>query len=415
MNTHIRLVKAIVLCLVCLQPAITAVAQDLAGIGNRKPVSLRGNLNVQLEYYKASGIDPRKKDFSWLIAGSPVLEVYGVQIPFSFLFSNFENRFYQPFNQFGISPYYKWAKLHLGYRNINWSPYTLAGHRMLGAGVELTPKNFRIGFMYGQLRRSASIDSAMNANPFKIRPTPTFKRVGYAAKLGYGNNNNYIDLIYFHGEDKENSLATNLKDSIQPAENTTVGISFKLKLAKNLSWKTDVGFSAYTINRNDEKDTTDENKSVEKIMQLFAEDKLSTRYYFAGETRIGYRLRKWGADVVYKRIEPDYKSMGAYFFQSDLQEYSLGTYLRLDSGRLNISGNLGFQQDNLKKQKSATSKRFIGSANISYIPSPKFGVIANYSNFGITQNPLLTAPATLLFKQVNNSIMLMPFLPGSMP
>lgn len=396
MNAVIRLIKIFLVCLFCIAIADKAAAQDLGNLSGKKPVNLRGNLNLQLELYRASGIDPRKKDFSWLITGNPVLDIYGVQIPFSFLFSNFENRFYQPFNQFGISPYYKWIKLHLGYRNLNWSPYSLAGHRMLGAGVELTPKNFRIGFMYGLLRRSASIDSTMNANPFMIRPAPTFKRTGYAARIGYGNANNYIDLVYFHAADKENSLNAKEKDSIQPAENTSIGISFKVKLAKNLSLKTDAGFSAYTINKNDEEDST-------------GIGKLSTRKYFAGESRISYRLPTWGAEVLYKRIEPDYKSMGAYFFQSDLQEYSFHTYFKLDSGRLNISGNAGFQQDNLKKQKSSTSKRFIGSANISYIPSAKFGLVFNYSNFGITQNPLQTTPTSLLFKQVNNSLMLMPF------
>lgn len=101
------------------------------------------------------------------------------------MLSNFENKFYQPFNQFGISPKYKWATLHLGYRNLTYSNYTLAGHRILGAGFDLKPKNFRIGFMYGQLRRSASIDSSMNANPMYVRPAPTYKRLGMAAKLGY--------------------------------------------------------------------------------------------------------------------------------------------------------------------------------------------------------------------------------------
>ena len=124
-------------------------AQDLGHLDLKKPVKLHGNLNIQLQAYKASGIDPRQKDFSWMISGMPTLEIFGVQFPFSFLLSNFDNKFYQPFNQFGVSPYYKWIKLHLGYRNITYSPYTLAGHRMLGAGFDLTPKNFALGLCTG--------------------------------------------------------------------------------------------------------------------------------------------------------------------------------------------------------------------------------------------------------------------------
>lgn len=82
-----------------------AISQDIEHLKLNNKVSFHGNLNLQLEYYHASEIDPRKKEFSWLINGNPTLNLFGIQVPFSFLFSNFENKFYQPFNQFGISPY----------------------------------------------------------------------------------------------------------------------------------------------------------------------------------------------------------------------------------------------------------------------------------------------------------------------
>ncbi|HRP30584.1 MAG TPA: hypothetical protein PKV73_01775 [Agriterribacter sp.] len=389
---------------------LRSTAQDIEQINFKKPVTFHGNLNFQLEYYHAKGIPARQKDFSWMINGNPVLTVLGVDLPFSFVFSNFDNKFYQPFNQFGLSPRYKWATLHLGYRNITYSHYTLAGHRMLGAGFDLNPKKFRIGFMYGQLRRSTSIDSTMNANPLEIRPTPTYKRLGIAGKLGYGTNKNFIDLVYFKGWDKTSSLDNKLQDSIQPAENTTVGINSKVTFLEKFTWSVDVGLSAYTLNRLDSADSSGSKKAWPKsIMSFLAKDKLSTDYYFAGETRLGYQEKTWGAQLIFKRIDPGYQSMGAYFFQNDVQEYSLANNFKLDSGKLTINTNIGFQTDNLKKQKTSTSKRFIGSANINYVPSQKFGINFNYSNFGITNNPLQTSPGDELFKQVNNSFMLMPY------
>lgn len=144
-------------------------------------------------------------------------------------------------------------------------------------------------------------------------------------------------------------------------------------------------------------------------MGFLVNDKMSTHYYFAGETRLGYQEKLWGAQLIFKRIDPGYQSMGAYFFQNDVQEFSLANNFKLDSGRLTINTNIGFQTDNLKKQKTSTGKRFIGSANINYIPSQKFGINFNYSNFGITNNPLQLSPGNELFKQVNNSFMLMPY------
>ncbi len=138
----------------CLMLVVAKLhAQDIQKINFKKPIKFSGNVNLQFQYYHANGISPREKEFSWLINGNPMLTVLGIQVPFSFVLSNFENKFYQPFNQFGISPYYKWIKLHLGYQNITYSHYTLAGHLMLGAGFDLTPKKFRIGFMYGQLKK----------------------------------------------------------------------------------------------------------------------------------------------------------------------------------------------------------------------------------------------------------------------
>lgn len=402
--------KAIKLSLVCLLMGLMGNAQDIEQVNIKKPVTLHGNLNLQFEYYHANGIPDRKKDFSWLISGNPIINLLGVDLPFSFLLSNYENKFYQPFNQFGLSPRYKWVTLHLGYRNLNFSNYTLAGYRMLGAGFELNPKHFRIGFMYGQLRRSTSIDSSMLTNPLYVRPVPTYKRLGIAGKIGYGTQKNFVDLVYFKGWDKIKSLDSKLQDSIQPAENTSIGIKSRVSFLKKFSWLVDVGLSAYTLNRLDSSDPNRGNNTWQrKAMNFLVNDKISSNYYFAGETRLGYQDRKWGAQLTYKRIDPGYQSMGAYFFQNDIQEISLANNFKLDSGRLSINTSIGFQQDNLKKQKTSTSKRFIANANINYVPSQKFGINFNYSNYGITNNPLSNSLGNELFKQVNNSVMLMPF------
>lgn len=409
-NQPIKWRSVVGIIITLLFMVMNSSAQNLENINLKKPVTFHGNLNLQLEYYHANGIPARKKDFSWLISGNPVVNVLGVDLPFSFLLSNFDNRFYQPFNQFGLSPHYKWATLHLGYRGLNFSNYTLAGYRMLGAGFELNPNQFRIGFMYGQLRRSTSIDSSMLSNPLYVRPMPTYKRLGIAGKIGYGTQKNFVDLVYFKGWDKINSLDTKLQDSIQPAENTSIGIKSKVTFLEKFTWSVDMGLSAYTLNRLDSADTAGTKKVwQQKMMNFLVNGKMSTNYYFAGETRLGYQEQKWGAQLTYKRIDPGYQSMGAYFFQNDIQEFSLANNFRLDSGKLNINTTIGFQKDNLKKQKTSTSKRFIGNANINYTPSQKFGINFNYSNFGITNNPLNTSPGNELFKQVNNSVMLMPF------
>ena len=81
------------------------------------------------------------------------------------------------------------------------------------------------------------------------------------------------------------------------------------------------------------------------LISILVKDKVSTHYYFAGETRLGYQEKKWGAQLIIKRIDPGYQSMGAYFFQHDIQEYSFANNFKLDSGKLSINTNIGFQKD----------------------------------------------------------------------
>jgi len=57
------------------------------------------------------GKEAYRKPFTWMLTGSPTLSVYGITLPFSFTISEQQRNFRQPFNKFGVSPYYKWAKL----------------------------------------------------------------------------------------------------------------------------------------------------------------------------------------------------------------------------------------------------------------------------------------------------------------
>jgi hypothetical protein len=406
-----QLIKNLYLFILVAGISQATLAQDIEQIDLKKPIRLSGSINLQLEHYSANGIENRKQPFSWMITGAPVLTILGVQMPFSFLFSNFENRYYQPFNQYGISPKYKWITVHAGYRNIQFSPYTLAGYRMLGGGIELNPKGFRFGFMYGRLNRSAAIDSAQFANPLAFRPAPAYTRMAYAVKVGIGTDKNYFDVSYLKGWDKEKSLDQKFRDSLAPADNHVLGLGWKLTFLKHFTWQTDVGLSHFTNDIYADRivlDSTD-NKILRQLTDFF-NTRISSQLLTAGETKVSYTNKWLGLGVMYKRVDPDYKSMGAYFFQSDIQQLTVMPSLRLLKGKLLLNGNLGWQEDNLYQQKLATSKRFIGNANLNYTPSQVFGVNFNYTNFGITQNPLRTSPTDEIFKQVSQSYMLVPYL-----
>src|SRR6187402_1020712 len=90
--------------------AITDVAraQQVESMLSSKPVVLSGNVNVTTIFYDARGIPNRYLPFNYVISGNPVLSLYGMQIPVSFVIGKQQSSFMQPFNQFGLSPTYKW-------------------------------------------------------------------------------------------------------------------------------------------------------------------------------------------------------------------------------------------------------------------------------------------------------------------
>ena len=137
--------------------SLTAYSQDLSTIKNEKPFAISGRIDARTIMYSSSGIDGRRSPFTYILSGAPTLSFYGITVPITFTISEQERNFSQPFNQIGLSPTYKWLTLHGGYRNVRFSPYTLAGHTVLGGGAELRPGKWEIGFMTGRLNRSTSI------------------------------------------------------------------------------------------------------------------------------------------------------------------------------------------------------------------------------------------------------------------
>jgi hypothetical protein len=361
-------------------------AQDLGTLGQQKPLTISGGISVRTIFYSAKGIEARRQPFSYVVAGAPVLNLYGISIPLSFVFSEQERSFRQPFNQLGMSPTYKWVTVHAGYRNLTFSPYTLAGHTMLGAGVELNPGLFRFGFMYGRLNRATAVDTTSGSlQPF------SYTRVGYAAKIGVGNRKNFVELSMVKARDDSSSASAESarRNNLSPAENAVVGISARLTFLKNFFWEVDGGLSLYTRHIGS-RIRLDSAVSLlpgllRNTLGQFVTINGSTAFYSAYHTTLGYKTRTFALRLQYRRVDPGYQSMGAYFFNNDLENLTIGPSFTTWQGKLRFSGSLGVQRDNLQNQKQATSRRVIGSANLSVDLTERLGLDLGFSNFSTNQ------------------------------
>ena len=356
-------------------------AQDVSQLGAQKPFTINGSFGIGLGTYSASGIDPREHSFSYLFSGAPTISIYGVSFPFSIVVSDQQRGFRQPFNQYGITPTYKWVTLHLGWQSIQWSEFGMAGYNMLGAGVELNPGKLRLGFVYGRLNKAIDENSTQ---PLSFQ-TPTYLRTGYAAKVGYGTESNHVDVTFLNAKDDPNSLK-NIPaiTELHPAENIVLGITSKFSFLKHFVWDLDVAASVYTRNKLDD---TIQNLSLDKLnfIKKLIDVNASTQLLTAAQTGLNYQAKNYTVGVQYRRVDPDYKSMGAYYFETDVANYTVQGSVNLMKNQVRLTGSLGFQNDNLLHDKPYTSHRDISSFGASF-NKPQYGIDLRYSNYGITQD-----------------------------
>jgi hypothetical protein len=396
--------------LLILAHANYLIAQDLGNLKNEKLATITGTIGASTTGYSASGITARRVPFSWSAYANATIKLKGVDLPFSFLVTEQNRDFRQPFNQFGLSPTYKNIQLHLGWRNLQYSKYTLNGHTFLGAGIDVKIKKFSIGGMYGRFLKAVPEDSAKTIiNSGSEVPYAAYNRVGYSFKIGYGSTNNFVNLIFLNAKDKVGSIPNSpTKTIVPPAANAVLGIKTKLTIAQKLSWELDGALSGYTRDVRATAYPLDEEPTLKKINNILP-IKLSTAAYYAGESSIGYNEKNYGIKLKYQRILPDYKSMGMYFTQTDVDRKTIEARWNDTKNLLSLNGSFGVEKDNLTNRKLAATSRNIGSVNLNYNPLPKYGISLTFLNYGTTQSPgLKSISDTVKLDQVTNSIIITP-------
>jgi len=343
-----------------------------------------GGIRTGFAFYKNNNGSDLTSPLSYYISGSANVKIGSIDLPFSITYRDHNYSFSRPYIHMGVSPTFKSTTFHIGYRNMTFSPYTLSGITFLGAGFESNPGKLRLAGMYGRFQ-----------NPYAQRDTivfgseqiPTYNRKGYAGKIGYGSNKNHVDLIYFRAYDDINSIDTELQPSaydLRPQDNVGIGLNVQFRLSKRVDFKINSAASIFTNDANFDKITLDE--EWEKKLNSFFNLNGSTRVSYAGDASININFNKYRTSFKYKRIAPFFNSLGSYFLQNDIEEYTF-QLSGMISKPLRFNSTVGIQRNNLDNRRSAKMNRLIVSANIRYNPKGPFNASVQYNNFDITNQP----------------------------
>lgn len=348
-------------------------SQDIAKALKSDFLTGSGNISSSHTYNTARGKPPSRLPYSFIYSGSIDFKILGeVSAPFNFVFSNLGNSYTQPtFNQTSLHPGYKWATLHLGSIAPSFSSYTVSGHMMNAVAIDLSPGKFSFSAFYGRLRKAVSYDT--NATSENL--TPVYQRKGYGLKASFRTNKSFnIGLILFSALDKERSiLYTSTPPTPNPQANNCAGINIQAPVYKRLSLSTEVAISAYTENILAAK------SSEQRFKHMHTNS--TTGIYKALKSSVDYKVGQTGLQLGYERIDPFYKTMGAYYFNNDLENITVSIAQRLLRQKLNINITGGMQHDDLDKTKIKKMTRFVNNTNISYTPYKSTIINASYSDF----------------------------------
>lgn len=382
--------------------ALKVQAQDIEQVFKASPLTINGGVSFsQIGNYSPDTnqtVDP----YAYFLSGNINANIYGiVNLPFSFAYTNSEisSSLPQPFNRFSMSPSYKWITAHIGYNSMSFSPYTLGGHEFLGGGVELTPhKSLKISTMYGRLKQSVGPDT--------LGTEPSFQRMGSGLKLDYMHKKIDASVNFFKARDDINSLSFSQQDSIivKPQDNFAAGAMVRLKMIENLTLSAEYAFSFlnHDISNRD---------SLNGSSDFIVEEQGDLSYYYAFKTNIRYTTKIGAIGASYERVTPNYKTLGAYYFNNDFENITANFSTSIKKV-VNIALDAGYQRDNLNNQKTNESSRLIYSANINSRLTKKLNLGVSFSNLQtyvhvrdiydqITQTNEFQNLDTLSFTQLN--------------
>ena len=222
--------------------------------------------------------------------------------------------------------------------------------------------------MGGRLAKATEYDG-------RPQTIPTYERWGYGTKLSYKKEDLEIGGILFFANDKANSLSAPIPDEkkIYPLSNQVYS-----------------GFAKY-------KPLHFVEVFGEYALSLLGNTQSQKQDFTAYNAGINFIFTKASVGVRYEKVDPDYKTLGAYYFVNDMENITLNSSLNLFKGNVSIATSIGRQHDNLNQQKPKQSNQWVGSANVNAKVTPKLSLSGSYSNFTMFTNKLINP-----FDRINN-------------
>ncbi|HTO37917.1 MAG TPA: hypothetical protein VL021_05790 [Brumimicrobium sp.] len=343
----------------------SAFGQDIEKLKDEKPFTISGGVGAGATFFHSNQAFKHRDPFAWRFNAHLTPTVYGFSFPFSVVITQFSKSYQAPFTQIGISPTYKWASLHLGYRHLSLSPLVFQGSSFLGVGIELKPKMFQFSAFYGRLNKAIAYDQTIDQSLM-----PQYSRIGWGGKIGVGTQKQNFSLQFFRGKDDKESI--NLMydpddplSRIAPQDNSVLGTSWRFLILKRLSFTGDLAVGLISQDIKYDYISEESGLKIPKFVKAIAPPNYSSVLSYSGQTMLGLSLKKFYMSLGYKRVGPDFVSLGVPYAINDIQMFSgtMSTQLLKNKISLNLTGN--HQENNLDKKRATSIQTNMGNLNVN--------------------------------------------------
>ena len=206
--------------------------------------------------------------------------------------------------------------------------------------------------------------------------------MGYGLLVGYEKNGNGIEGSIFTARDQQNSIAAPIVNSdVTPESNLVMGLKGKKKLGKKIDVEAEYAQSAIT---RDIRGPIAANEGGVSSLAYFGplfQQRSGSASHAAYQGKINYKAKAFNLGLKYKHVDTDYRTLGAYFFNNDVEDATLNGSTSLFKSKVSLSASVGGQRNDLAHIKATRNSRLIYSANIGYTPNQAWNFSLNGSNF----------------------------------
>lgn len=379
-----------------------AYAQDISNLSKKNLFKVSGSFAALGTVYNVAGIEARRDPFFWQLNASLNISAANVAIPLTLRLTQQERSFTQPFNQYGLSPKYKAFTVHLGYRSMKFSEFSLSGNQFMGIGIEIAPQD---AFVSGKLligRFARAVDGYYQDGT--VIGSPSYERWGYGSQVTLGKKNNNLGFQFFKAKDDANSIQNFTNDAtVKPGDNLVFGVTTHQKITKKLTLDAEIDWSAYTADTRVPETVIEGYSYLNNLGSLLYANTTST-FNKAMYANLKYKKKKLGLKLKYRRIDPEYKTMGSVYLNNDFEDITAGASYQFFDKKLNTNVSGGFQRNNLNEDKVSEMARLISSVGVNYTPNQTWNFSSTFSNFNSqSQMTLVNSFDTIRYAQVTKN------------